>query len=321
MVASVAAKRASIDDELARLGAAPDSKALQAALSSKHARVVAAAAGFIKSHTLEGHTGALQEAYARFLSDPVKRDPGCRAKLAVLEALDFTEVMDEVPFVAAASLVQLEAAWGPPVDTAAPCRARAVLALSRQGHADVVLIAGTLLADPEGNVRSAAAEALAHSGIRHAAGVLLHRLAVGDEDPMVLLSCMTGVLALAPEVALARLVPLLTGDDAQQRELAALCLGQSTRPDAAQALIRAVGACVLSQDRSVLLRALGLHRSDLALDALVGIIVGGSEADAEAAVRGLAARRFEPGLRARVQQAVGGRPQLAREFADGFRDE
>lgn len=320
MVGPMAARRASVDDELARLRADPDAQALETALASKHARVVAAAAGLIKARTLDGHAGALQQAYARFLADPVKRDPGCRAKLAVLEALDFTETRDEDPFVAATSLVQLEAAWGPPVDTAAPCRARAILALSRLGHADVVVLGGLLLADPEVTVRSAAADALAHSGVRHAAGVLLHKLAVGDEDPLVLLACMSGVLTLAPEVALRRLVPLLTGADTQARELAALCLGQSTRPDAAEALLTAAGECVLAQERGVLLSALGLHRSDRALEALVGFITSGSETDAKAAVRALAPRRFEPSLRARVQQAVDERPELAREFADAFQE-
>lgn len=321
IVAAVAAKRASVDDELARLKASPEPAVIAAALSSKHARVVAAAAGLVKARTLEGHAAALQAAYQRFLEDPVKRDPGCRAKLAVLEALDFTESMDEQPFVAAASLVQLEPAWGAPVDTAAPCRARAVLALARMGHPDAVLIAGTLLADAEVPVRNAAADALSNSGVRHAAGVLLHKLGVGDEDPLVLLACMAGVLLLAPELALARFVPWLSGSDSQRRELAAVCLGQSTLPAAAQALIAALEGCVLSKERAVLLRALGLHRSDAALDALVTVVEGDNETDAAAAVRALAPRRFEASVRARVRQAVSGRGPLERAFAEAFKDE
>ena len=324
----VAAKRAKVDDELARLRAAsadPYSASvadvITSALSSKHARVVSAAAQLIKSRRLEDFTKALQAAYGRFLDDPVKSDPGCQAKLAVLEALDFTESMDDEPFVAATSLVQPEPAWGPPVDTAAPCRARAVLALSRIGHTDLVLIAGTLLADPEVPVRTAAADALTNSGVRHAAGVLLHKLAIGDEDPLVLLACMSGVLALAPEVALARFVPQLRGRDGQPRELAALCLGQSTRADACQALLAALEECVLSKERVVLLRALGLHRSDAALDALLRVIDGTNEVDAKAAIRALAPRRFEQGLRARVEQVIAGRAELERECAAAFKDE
>jgi hypothetical protein len=147
---------------------------------------------------------------------------------------------------------------------------------------------------------------------------LLHKLAVGDEDPLVLLACMSGVLALAPEVALARFVPLLRGPDADRRELAALCLGQSSRADASRALIAALEDCVLSKERSVLLRALGVHRSDEALDTLLGVIDEGSRVDATAAIQALAPRRFEPGLRGRVERAVAGRAELERELRSAF---
>ncbi len=250
----------------------------------------------------------------------MKRDPGCKAKLAILEALDFTESMDASPFLAAASLRQLEPAWGPPVDTAAGCRARAVLALARIGHEDAVLIGGVLLADPEHAVRASAADALAHSGVRAAAGVLLHKLGVGDEEPGVLLACMSGVLALAPGLAMARLVDQLEHGDAQAKELAALALGQSTRAEAAQALVRAAEACVLSSERAVLWRALGLHRSELALQTLLGILDRDNEADARAALQALAPRRFEGSVRERVTDAVRGRPELARELAQAFGD-
>lgn len=324
----MAAKRAKVDDELTRLRAAsaePRSsesvEAITLALSSKHARVVAAAAQLIKARRLEGFNLRLKDAYGRFLDDPVKRDPGCQAKLAVLEALDFSETMEAEPFIAATSLVQPEPAWGPPVDTAAPCRARAMLALSRIGYPDLVLLAGPLLADPEGPVRAATAEALAYSGVRPAAGLLLHKLAVGDDDPLVLLACMCGVLALAPEIALARFVPLLAERDGQPRELAAMCLGQSGRADACQALVEALGACVLSKEREVLLRALGLHRSDAALEALLAVVEGANRADAKAAIEALAPRRFDPGLRSRLEKATQGNDALRETLAALFKDE
>jgi hypothetical protein len=316
-----ARKKQTADEELAGLKANPDAAGVALALRSAHARVVAAAAEQVKSRALDGHTQALQQAYERFLADPIKRDPGCRAKLAVLEALDYTESMDEVPFVAATSLTQLEPAWGPPIDTATGCRARGVLALARIGHDDAVPLAGVLLADPEHVVRAAAADALAHTGLRAAAGVLFHKLGVGDEEPAVLLACMSGVLALAPELAMKRFVEQLKSDDAQLKELAALALGQSTRVEAAQALIDAAGECVLSSERSVLLRALGLHRSDRALEALIQVLEGDNETDARAVLQALAARRFEANVRERVKQAVRGRAALDQDFAEAFKEE
>jgi HEAT repeat protein len=323
----VAARKANVDAELARVRSAslepqrPESaEVITEALSSKHARLVVAAAHLVKARRLEGYNQVLKAAYRRFLDDPVKRDPGCQAKLAVLEALDYSETMDDEPFVAATSLVQPEPAWGAPADTAAPCRARAVLALARLGHPDLALFAGPLLADPDVSVRATTAEALGHSGSRPAAGLLLHKLAVGDEDPLVLLACMSSVLSLAAEVALERLVPLLAGRDEQRRELAAMCLGQSGRADACQALVAALAACVLSRERGVLLKALGLHRSDSALEALLEVVEGPNDADAQAAIAALAPRRFEPGLRARLEKVTQDRADLSATLAATFRD-
>ena len=313
-----AKKKSSADDELAQLQGNPDAAAIARALESRHARVVAAAAAQIKARALEGHGKALQAAYARFAEDGLKRDPGCKAKLAVLEALDFTESVDAAPFLAAASLRQLEPAWGPPVDTATGCRSRAALALARMGHEDAVLIAGTLLADPEHVVRATAADALGHSGVRAAAGALLHKLGVGDDEPAVLLACLSGLLALAPEFALARLIRQLEQGGGEEKELAALALGQSARIEAAQALLRAAEACVLSAERAVLWRALGLHRSELALRSLLEVIGSGNAADARAALRALAPRRFEKSVQEQVGQAVAARPELASELREAF---
>ncbi|MBS2025614.1 MAG: HEAT repeat domain-containing protein [Deltaproteobacteria bacterium] len=315
-----AKKKPGADEELAQLKANPDARAIATALASAHSRVVAAAAELIKARQLSEYTAALQSAYARFLVDPVKRDPGCRAKLAILEALDFTESMSEDPFLSATSLQQLEAAWGPPVDTAAGCRGRAILALARIGHQDAVPLAGLLLADDLHLVRVAAADALGHSGVRAAAGVLLHKLETGDEEPEVVLACMSGALALVPELMLGRLAAQLADGSDEGKEVAALALGQSNRPDALRVLVDAAEATVMSSDRAVILRAMGLHRSDAALEALLKFIAGDNLADARAAVRALATRRFEAGVRQRVQHELRGRPELERELAESFAD-
>ncbi len=307
-----------VETALAALGREATDEAIDDALRSPHARVTAAAAQQVKARLLPGHTAALEAAWSRFLDDGVKKDPGCRAKLAVLEALDFTESMHDAPFLAACELVQEEPAWGPPVDTATGCRARGVLALARLGHQDLLIVAGRLLADPLAPVRIAAADAVASSGQRGAAGLLLHKLAIGDDDGLVSLSCMSGVLALAPDVALKQFTPLLVGKADEERELAALCFAQSNRADAGAALIEAVKQTVLSKPRGALLRTLGLHRSDAALDALLEVVTAGNEHDARQALTGLAQRRYEGAVRERVLAAVTSDPSLRRLFDELF---
>src|SRR4029077_9218186 len=180
---------------------------------------------------------------------PAKSDPGCRAKLATLEALDYGEHGDSQAFLDATRAVQMEAAWGPPIDTAVGLRSRGVLALSRLDHPDLPIIAGVLLGDAASPVRRPPADALATSQHRSAAGLLLLRWALGDEDPLVIVACMGGVLTLAPDEALPKLRGALAAADRGAREAAALALGQSKRDDALEALLEALATSPQAVDR------------------------------------------------------------------------
>src|SRR5262245_17790560 len=296
-------------------------EALRATLRSGRSLMAARAAQIIKEHRLDELTGELVLAFDRFLADPVKNDPSCHAKLAILEALDEIEAMSAAPFLSGARHIQKEPAWGPPVDTAAGVRARSVVALARIGYADLDLLAAELLADPEAPVRRAAADALAVRGLRTGAALALVKLRLGDDDPLVTLAAMSALLTLAPDVALTILDALL--EDEETRELAAVPPGQSRREDALELLRAALARCVRSRERLPLLRAIGLHRSDAALAIALDVIADGAPPDAEAAVAALGARRFEPGIAARVRAAAtrNGQVDLSRAIARAFPDE
>jgi HEAT repeat protein len=304
-------KRGRLEEQLEALEqacAAPESPEaaarLRGALREGPALVAARAGKVIRERGLDGFAADLEAAFRRFLADPVKSDPGCPAKLAALEALDFGGHGDAAVFLEAVRHVQLEPAWGPPVDTAVGVRARGVLALSRLGHPDLAFVAGTLLADAASPVRQAAADALAATGDAAHAGPLALRFAAGDEDPLVALACASGLLALVPGQALPRLRAALAGADESAREVAALALGQSTREEALDLLLAHLESAPLASDRAVALRALGLQRNDRALRALLEVVAAGSLADAEAALAGLGARRFDAGVRDRARAAV-----------------
>ena len=235
-----AAKRGRLEEQLDALEAAcagPD-----AARTARRAAV--RAAKVVRERGLDGFAADLAGAFRRFLIDPVKTDPGCAAKLAALEALDFGGHDDGAVFLEAVRHVQPEPAWGKPVDTAVGVRARGVLALSRLSHPDLGFVAGTLLADPASPVRQAAAEALASTGYAPHAAALALRFAAGDEDPLVALGCATGLLALVPEQVLPLLRAALAGGFV--REVAALALGQSTRQEALDLLLEHVQAAPLA---------------------------------------------------------------------------
>jgi hypothetical protein len=297
-------KRASVETQLAVLdAAAADASSAEAhtrlreALRTGPGLVAARAAKIVREHALEEFDGDLVDMFRRLLVDSVKNDPGCLGKLAALEALDFGGHDDAAVFLEAARTFQPEPAWGPPVDTAVGVRGRGVLALARLEHSDLSLVAGELLADPESPVRQAAAEALAANGDRALAGAL---------------ACMTGLLALAPDHALPRLRDALHGADDGARELAALTLGPSTRPEALDLLLAHLEAAPRASERAPTLRALGLQRNDRALAVLLKIVETGTIHDAEAAVAGLAARRFDAGVRERTYAAARENPASER---------
>lgn len=304
-------KRCGVAEEiadLARCAASPTTaesrEQLRKALVRGEALVVARAGEIVREHLIDGLSRELKDAFQRFLRDPVKTDPVCHAKLAVLEALDAQEDRDDAPFLAAARHVQLEPAWGPPVDTAIGVRARGILALARLGYTDLPLLAGELLADAAIPVRQAAADAIANFGLRGAAGPLILKLRIGDDEPLVTLSCLTALLTIAPEWGLAAARPMLLGAEATAREIGALALGQSSRDDALTLLLEALEVSGLSADRAVLFTGIGLHRSDRARSVLIEVVADGSPGDARAAIAALAAARFEPGLEARVRDAA-----------------
>ena len=118
------------------------------------------------------------------------------------------------------------------------------------------------------------------------------------------LACASGLLALVPGQALPRLRAALAGADESAREVAALALGQSTREEALDLLLAHLEAAPLASDRAVALRALGLQRNDRALAALMKVVATGSLRDAEAAIGGLGARRFDGGVRDRTRAAA-----------------
>lgn len=292
--------------------------ALGAALAKGESFVAAQAASIVRAELLEGFEGALIDALDRFLSRGAKADPGCHAKLAIVEAMDATDVRVHEPFVRAAQHVQKEKAWGPPVDTAAALRSRALLALGRGGFPDLLILAGAGISDPEPPVRRAALAALRAHGDRLGAGLARLKLEMGDEDPLVTSEAMSALLTLAPDHGSPVLARALDSDDASARELAALALGESQRADALDLLLDRLGEAVLASDRATLLVGLGLHRSEPALRVLLTFIDDGAQADAEAALDALAVRRFEPEVLERAGAAARAAGHEAR-FREAFR--
>src|SRR4051794_13128112 len=230
---------ASLDDKLAAMRALPgqaltpeQKTELRMRIGDRSNLVVAAAASIDGENTLVELAKDLEAAFDRFLVNPLKDDKLCRAKIAVVQALDRMEHRKPDVFVRAARHVQLEPVWGGTEDSAPPLRAAALVALARAEGTGSLPILVDAMADPARDVRIAAAAALGAVGSGGAGLVLRLKVRLGDKDPDVLSECLGGLLAVDPKENLPLVAEHLDPGNAVVCEAAAMTLGRSRLAEA-----------------------------------------------------------------------------------------
>ncbi|MBX2799319.1 MAG: hypothetical protein KTR31_16710 [Myxococcales bacterium] len=275
------------------------------ALSSSTNHVVGKAAGLVAEHGLDGCWDALLKAFDRFMEQPIKRDPGCVAKLAVVEALIETRYPHPDVFLRGVHHRQMEPAWGGSVDSAPGLRSHSAMGLVAIGWSDAPVAIADLLHDPEVPCRVGAARALAAWGDPVLASALVHlRLGVGEEEPDVVSECFDALLALEAATALPWVVARLFDDDDLYAECAAISLGSSRHDDALGPLQAWVEQRPQPQLRRIGLVAIGLLRSEASIEVLLRWLAEGGEREAEAALEGLGVHAHDPRLAERVRDVA-----------------
>lgn len=279
---------------------------LRALLELRANHVVARAAGVVRDHGLTGLRGELQAPLGWFSEDPVKRDPGCVAKLALLEALDLLDEPDPDVFTPWVAYRQMEPAWPRAVDTAMALRTRAARGLARLGHTSTLNVLADQLADPEPVVREAAAESVAYFGAVEGAALLRLklRMSLGSEEPEVLEACLLALLALDPEGGCALGGELLLAEAQPVRTLTGLALGASRLEGTLELLIGWYQRSVLGDERRAALTSIGLLRSAQAVDRLLDEVRKGSDPDARAAIEALGVFAHDSAVATRVWAAA-----------------
>ncbi|MGO9467186.1 MAG: HEAT repeat domain-containing protein [Isosphaeraceae bacterium] len=305
------ANRLSLDEKLAairRLRAQEPSAEIEAelrrGLKDRSNLIVAAAAAIVGEQSFTGLAADLESAFERFLTNPLKDDKLCRAKIAVIQALDKLEHSEPEVFQKAARHVQLEPVWGGEADSAAPLRAAALIALARIGTARDLPLLVDAMADSEREVRIAAALALGCFGTESAALVLRLKARLGDADPEVLSECLSGLLTVDPGEYLPFVAGLLESGGPARCEAAVLALGKSRLPGAFEAL----KSCWLRREHPELedeiLLAIAMLRLPAAIDYLLERVASDSERHAAAALTALKIHSHDPRLRERVAGLV-----------------
>ena len=311
------AKRPSVDEELAALDALPAERdaqvaALRKALASKQHRVVAKAAAECADALHYDLVPALIAAYPRFLDKPVKLDPACYAKKAIVRALVALDCDDVELYLAGLRYRQLEPVWGGTQDTAVDVRCNCAMGLVSSGYSRALVEVAELLNDADPAARCGAARAVACGNPREAELLLRAKVVCGDAEPAVLGECFSGLLTAAPEESIPFVARYLEDRDEAVCELAALALGESRRP-AALPPLQAAWQRVLPTPsfRRALARAAAAHRSDAAYDWLLTLVAEARAATATDIIEALAAYKHNTKLAQRVQAVLADRGDQA----------
>ena len=271
-----------------QLRSSADGEPLQTYLRDRSNSVVARAATLAGEIAAKSLAADLLTACERMFRDPVKSDPQCLAKIALVKALRDLDWEEPAIFFRGARHIQMEPVWGGQVDAAIDLRATSGHALTSCAGArihEVFLTLVDLLADPAPRVRAEAA--LAIGRFEHEQSELLLRLKIrtGDEAPEVMGACFDALLNAAPANSLPLLEPFLDDDELAFEAAAAL------------------GASRLNQAFELLLRR-----------------ISDGDARAESLLRALLPKRPYPEFRTRIAEAVAahGGGALKRIFAQEF---
>ncbi len=320
--------RRSLDDKLAAIRALKgreltdeDRADLKKWLGDRSNLVVASAAALAGEGGLAELAPDLEAAFDRFLVDPVKVDKLCRAKLAIVQALDRLEHIGPIVFEKAARHVQMEPAWGREEDSAPPLRSAGLVALARVEGTTCLPLLVDALTDPAAEVRGAAAVALGAIGTEAAGLVLRLKARLGDADPDALGDCLGGLLAVDPSANLPLVAGYLDPLDEPTCEAAALALGRSRLAEALGPLRACWERAGSPELRHQLLLAIAVLRRPAGVDLLAEILAPAGERDALDALAALEIAKDDPRLRDRVAALVESRdsPTLRAAFERGFR--
>ena len=299
---------------------ADNTQRLRTALAHKNGLVVRAAAAIASEFELHDLGDLLSPAFARMMTDPVKRDPQCRAKELLVEAMGKLDHDDIEAYFQGLAHVQNEPVWSRKVeDTAAGLRGRCAIALMDAQVADAWLPVTLLLLDKFPAARAGAATAIGRSG-RADIGVpvLRLKLAVGEPETAVLSAALRALLALQGAEALPFLQSYFRRAPAE-RETAILALGESRLEEALEPL-RELCEHAVADTRRFGLMAIAMLRTEPAWSYLLDVIEHKPTPMAGDALRALAIYRYDQRVRTRVAEAVNTRAEraVASAFADHF---
>ena len=291
---------------------------IRKALAASSNLIIAEAADAIRAWNEPALAEALSEAFYRLLPMPWQKDRLCLAKLAMIRALDALEHTDPAPFSAGIRCIQIEPAWGKPVDTAAGLRGQCARALARMGAPDAAVEIALLLMDPQPEALRAAVRAAGHLGGESAEVMLrmkalLHRTEaeIMEIAPELAVDCLSELMKIAPERSMGFVADFLQNEDPVLAEGAAIALGESRQEQAYRILHDHFMESIDSGFKKMLLLPIALIRSDASLGFLLAVLKEEHRGLAEAALEALRIYAGDEACIGRIAEAVSARDEPA----------
>ncbi len=274
-------------------------------LAHKSNHVVAAAATAVKRMEYAQLTPELIAAFQNMFAKAAERDQGCKALIAIAEALvTMGEDAPEV-YLGGVRHVQMEGSFGPPVDVASPLRGLCARGLVRMRHPEALYLAIDTLTDSEPAARVGAVQALADAGSREAELLLRLKARQGDREDDVRAACFSALLAIAPGRSLDFVAQYLgagrTGDEV---EAAALALGEARIGGALPLLTEAWTAHRNQSVRRTILLGVAMLRSAEGVEFLLTRLKQDAASAAPDALDALSIYRSDEAIGARIREIV-----------------
>jgi hypothetical protein len=285
---------------------------LRKALQDRSNLIVAEAAKIAAASQMTELEPELLTAFTRLFENPVKTDPKCWGKTAIVTALTRIDYGESEPFLRGSTHVQMEPVWGGQEDSAVQMRATCILALVQcddMSRLQVLRRVTNALTDPADPVRLEAVRALGQLAGDEASLLLRLKARVGDARPAVVGQVFDSLLALEPEAALWFIAEFLRSTTSEVRDEAALSLGGSRLPQAVDILKDAWKENGDWEFGGVLFRALSSSRQPTAIDFLLEFVRSGSRREASQALDALKLHEDSPEIWSLVKEAEASRAE------------
>ncbi len=283
--------------------------------------VVAVAAEIVGERGFKELVPDLLAAFDRFMIEPETTDKHCRAKIALVQALNRLEYEGDAIYLRGIRHVQ-DPIWQSDDDAASPLRGDCAFGLARIAHPHLLNLLVDLLMDRSSVARRSAVQALGASGRTAAVPLLRLKALTGDPKPEVTAECLTSLMTLAPKESLSFVAKFLSSAKEEIQEGAAFALAESKLSEALPILINRWPNARRSPLEEVVLLAISMFRQSAAID-FVLLILETEPHSALAALNALAIHRHQDAVRERVRAIVNAKNDatLRSRFAKKFEAE